>query len=242
MSIWGWGSPACYCQPAAAGGFIDYRSQEWALHSPSPTGFVYLAFSLAHAPFVFSSIQSYSPVAIAVFFYLEFTWGGTPLPVSSGAPHFSHCWKPSPLKAHCGGCTTPAFSGQLVYLQFMWGSTPLPLSGGAFHMTTTVTSLPLSKHTAGGGATPTFSSWLVYLEFVWGSAPPPLSRAQDALPSLLRVLFFSAACLLFSLVFSLFSLGGGQSVQGSMQIWPRVFCGSTMCCLAHLVVYFSQAS
>jgi hypothetical protein len=26
--------------------------------------------------------------------------------------------------------------------------------------------------------------------------------------------FFSAACLLFSLIFSLFSLGGGQSVQG----------------------------
>jgi hypothetical protein len=48
-----------------------------ALHSPSPAGFVYLEFSWTHAPFVFSSIQPYSHVAIAVFFYyLEFAWGG----------------------------------------------------------------------------------------------------------------------------------------------------------------------
>jgi hypothetical protein len=41
--------------------------------------------------------------------------------------------------------------------------------------------------------------------------------------------------------FSLFSLGGSQSVQGAMLICSRVVCGSTMCHLAHLVVYFSQA-
>jgi hypothetical protein len=29
---------------------------------------------------------------------------------------------------------------------------------------------------------------------------------------------------------------GGQSVQCAMLIWPRVVCGSTACCLAHLVV------
>jgi hypothetical protein len=40
----------------------------------------------------------------------------------------------------------------------------------------------------------------------------------------------------YSVFFSLFSLGGYQSVQGAVLIWPTVVCGSTRCCLAHLVV------
>jgi hypothetical protein len=54
-----------------------------------------------------------------------------------------------------------------------------------------------------------------------------------------------AMCLLLLLFiqffFSLFSLGGGRSVQGTMLIWPRVVCGRTACHLADLVVCFSQA-
>jgi hypothetical protein len=46
-----------------------YQSQEGALLSPSPTGFVCLEFSWPRAPF-FSSMQSYLPVTIAVFFLL----------------------------------------------------------------------------------------------------------------------------------------------------------------------------
>jgi hypothetical protein len=51
----------------------------------------------------------------------------------------------------------------------------------------------------------------LFIFFPRGEVPlPPLSGAQGALPSLLRVfLIFSASCLLFSLFFSLFSLGGG---------------------------------
>jgi hypothetical protein len=37
---------------------------------------------------------------------------------------------------------------------------------------------------------------------------------------------------------SLFSPGGGQSVQGAMLIWPRVVCGNTVYHLAHLVCVF----
>jgi hypothetical protein len=47
--------------------------------------------------------------------------------------------------------------------------------------------------------------------------------------------------LLFLLLFysvSLYSLGGGQSVQGAMLIWPRVVCGSTVYRLAHFVHIF----
>jgi hypothetical protein len=41
---------------------------------------------------------------------------------------------------------------------------------------------------------------------------------------------------------SLFSPGGGLSVQGAMLIWPRVVCGSTMYGLAHLVVHVFPSS
>jgi hypothetical protein len=58
--------------------------------------------------------------------------------------------------------------------------------------------------------------------------PPPLPGAQGTLPSLLHVYLF-------------FSLGKDQSVQEAMLICPRVVCGIFACCLAHLVVCFSQA-
>jgi hypothetical protein len=76
--------------------------------------------------------------------------------------------------------------------------------------------------------------------FIYSSmrdCPSPPFSAQGAPPSLLHVFLL----LLFIQFFSLFSLGGGQSVQGAMLIWPRVVHGSTVCCLAHLVVCFSRA-
>jgi hypothetical protein len=127
MSIWGCSLPATFCQPAAAAGFIYCRSQEWALHSPSSTGSVYLEFSWTHAPFVSSSIQPYPPVAIAVLFYLEFAWGGGLPPLQWSLPHDSSCSKLSLLLGCWAGAATPAFSGQLVYLQFPWRCAPLPL-------------------------------------------------------------------------------------------------------------------
>jgi hypothetical protein len=64
--------------------------------------------------------------------------------------------------------------------------------------------------------------------------PSPTFGAQGALPSLLHVFFVVIAY--YSGFFSLFSLGGGWSVQGAVLIWPRVVCGSTVYRLAHLVV------
>jgi hypothetical protein len=130
MSIWGCGSSATFCQPAAAADFIYCRSQEWALHSLSPADFVYLEFSWMRAPFVFSSIHTYPPVAIAVLFYLQFTWGSAPFPLSGGACHTLATVGRLPLSKHTGGGgATPTFSNRLVYLQLMWGSAPPPLSG-----------------------------------------------------------------------------------------------------------------
>jgi hypothetical protein len=64
---------------------------------------------------------------------------------------------------------------------------------------------------------------------------PPLWHSGH--PVLFATCLFCCYCLLFSF----FSLGGGQSVQGVMLIWPRIVCGSTTCSLAHLWSVSSQA-
>jgi hypothetical protein len=62
-------------------------------------------------------------------------------------------------------------------------------------------------------------------------------------PALFATCHVFFCCSLFSLVFFFsFSLGGGQSFQGAMMIWPRVVCVSTVCHLAHLVECFYRAS
>jgi hypothetical protein len=60
---------------------------------------------------------------------------------------------------------------------------------------------------------------------------PLLFGTQCTPPSLQRV--FVALIAYYSV--SLFSPGGGRSLQGAMLIWPRVVCRSTAYCLAHLV-------
>jgi hypothetical protein len=103
-------------------------------------------------------------------------------------------------------------------------------------MTATITSFPTSRCWA-GAATPTFSGWFVYLKFHEGLTPPLALRVP---PPFAMCLFF--VVVYYSVwLFSLFSLGGDQSVQGAMLIWPRVVCGSTTYRLAHLVVCFSRA-
>jgi hypothetical protein len=97
-----------------------------------------------HAPFVFSSIQPYLPVAIAVLFYSEFAWGRGPPPLSSGTYHTLFTVGCLLFSKHTeGGGATPAFSSWLVYLQFTW-EVLLLTSGGAFLTTATVTILPHS--------------------------------------------------------------------------------------------------
>jgi hypothetical protein len=71
--------------------------------------------------------------------------------------------------------------------------------------------------------------------FIYSSmrdCPSSPLRHSGHLPSLLHVFF--VVVVYYSV--PLFSLGGGQSVQGAMLIWPRVVCRSTTCFLAHLVV------
>jgi hypothetical protein len=103
----------------------------------------------------------------------------------------------------------------------------------------TVASFPPPR-LLGRAATPAFSGQLVYLQFCEGFPLLPSLALRVPRP-LCFVSFFFCCCCLFRF-FSLFSQGGGQSVQGATLMWPRVVCGSTMCRLAHLVVCFSRAS
>jgi hypothetical protein len=135
--------------------------------------------------------------------------------------------------------------------------------------TPTITSFPLSKHTA-----PAFSGLHVYLQLTWEVGLPPcpvefsshrwfykLSRSwllgvcccscllqlacyegfplppSSALraPCPLCYVSFLLLLLIIQLCF-LFSLGGGQSFQEAMLIWPRVVYWSTTYRLVHLVV------
>jgi hypothetical protein len=102
--------------------------------------------------------------------------------------------------------------------------------------TATFTSFPAPGCWA-GAATPAFSGWLVYLQFQEGLPPPTL-----ALRAPCPVCYVSFFCYYLLFSFFLFSLGGGQSLQGNMLIWPRVVCGSTVCHLAHLVVCIFPSS
>jgi hypothetical protein len=162
MSIWSCSSPANYCQSAVAAGFIYCISQEWALHSPSPAGFVCLEFSWTRAPFVFSSIQPYLPVAIAVLLYLEFVWRSSPPPLSCGVCHTLAAVGRFPLSKHTGEVVSlpPSLTGLFIYKPV--NKLPLPPFSGAFHRTVTVTNFPYSKFAGQGAANPVFSDQLVF--------------------------------------------------------------------------------
>jgi hypothetical protein len=143
-----------------------------------------------------------------------------------------------PLSKHTGGGdTAPAFSGLRVYLQLTW-EVGLPLSPVEFSSfchshklshSWLLGAWPRSHQSLSGQAR------LVYLQFQEGFPSSPLRcSGHPSPPSLLHVLILLIAY--YSV--SLFSPGGGRSVQGAMLIWPRVVCGSTAYDLAHLVHVF----
>jgi hypothetical protein len=117
----------------------------------------------------------------------------------------------------------------------MWevGLAPLLLS---FAPSATLTSFPTPGFWA-HAPSPTGASLAKPSLLIYSSrkdSPPPLFGTQCTPPSLQHVLIVLIAY--YSV--SLFSPGGGWSVQGAMLFWPSVVCGSTAYCLAHLVCVF----
>jgi hypothetical protein len=108
--------------------------------------------------------------------------------------------------AHVGGGSSPLSCG--VFL-------PPPLSQ-AFPLLVAGCAPPLPPE-------PLWPTRLVYLHFQEGFPSP--SGWHSVCPILfLRVFIVLIAYYLVSL----FSPGGGQSVQGAILLWPRVVCGSTV--------------
>jgi hypothetical protein len=106
------------------------------------------------------------------------------------------------------------------------GSGSSPLSCGVFLPLPLLQAFPLLVAVRVPSLLPSPAS-------LWGISPTPSSVFSAPLP-LCYVTFL--LLLLIIHFFSLFSLGGGRSVQGAMLIWPRVVSGCTACCLAPLVV------
>jgi hypothetical protein len=134
-----------------------------------------------------------------------------------------------PFPSTLGEVTLHLLSQACVFIYSSHGKWVFPPLLWSFPPTATVTSFPTPGCWACAAA-PAFSSQLER------DFPSPCFGAQGALPSLLRVFFVIISY--YSGFFPLFSLGGGQSVQGAMLIWPSVVCGRTACRLAHLVHIF----
>jgi hypothetical protein len=238
MSIWGCYSPATYCQPADAAGFIYCRSQEWALHSPSSTGFVYVKSSWTRVPFVFSSILSYTPVTIVVLLYLEYMPGGAPPSLSSGACHTLATVGCLLSKHIGGGGTSPTSSSWIVYLQITWRSAPPPLSSGGFYITATVTSFPAPRFLGRGCHSCLLGPACLFTVCV-RECPFPTLRSSWC-PTLFAMCLFFQLLIYYSVcLFVFFFPWAGVSLSRGV-CWSVPRC--TGCCLcAHLVVSVSQA-
>jgi hypothetical protein len=146
------------------------------------------------------------------FVYLEFSWARPPL------------LQPFPFPSTLGEVTLHLLSQARVFIHSSHGKLgfpPFPVEFSSHHH--------FYNFPAPGcwvcAAAAAFSGWLVR------DFPFPHLRCSGC-PALYAMCLFCCYCLLFSF----FSLGGGQSVQGAMLIWPRVVCGSIMCHLAHLIV------
>jgi hypothetical protein len=157
------------------------------------------------------------------FLYLEFSWVLPPL------------LQAFPFPSTVGEVTLHLLSQACVFIYSShrkWVFTP---SCGVFLPLPLLQAFPLLI----AGRVPPLLLSLASL-FIYSSMrdfPSPLFVTQGGPPSLLSVFFVIDYYLI-----SLFSLGGGRSVQGAMLIWLRIVCGSTACCLAHLVVCIFPSS
>jgi hypothetical protein len=141
-----------------------------------------------------------------------------------------------PFPSTLGEVTLHPLSQACVFVYSSRGKWVFPPLLWSFPPSATLTSFPApgcwASAPAPTRASPARPGLFIYSS--WKESPCPLFSAQCAPPSLLHV--FIVLIAYYSV--SLFSLGGGQSVQGAMLIWPRLVCGSTAYCLAHLVHVF----
>jgi hypothetical protein len=141
-----------------------------------------------------------------------------------------------PFPTTLGEVTLHPLSQACVFIYSSHGKWVFPPLLWSFPPSTTLTSFPApgcwACILAPTGAFPARPGLFIYSS--GKISPSPIFRAQGVPPSLPHV--FIVLIAYYSV--SLFSPGGGQSVQGAMLIWSRDVCGSTKYRLAHLVHVF----
>jgi hypothetical protein len=221
--------PVHCCQPAVAGGII-YADLwgELSTHLAPQALFVQSSpvwESLLQAfPFPSTGKGDTAPALSGLSVYLQFMWevGLAPSPVKFS----SHCHFHK-LFCSCllGGAAAPA--SRHVCLQFMW-EVGLPSSPVEFSSLCHSHKLPCSWLLGACPApTPTRASAArpACLFTILGRIPFPQSSALRA-PHPLSCMSYLFLLLITQFLF--FSLGGGQTVQVAILLWPRLVCGSTM--------------
>jgi hypothetical protein len=183
-----------------------------------------------HFPSTLGEVVLYPPSPAAVFIYSSHGKWHLPSLLWSFPPTATFTSFPAP-----GFWVMPLLLPSLasLFIYSSRGKWPFPFLLWSFLPTVTFTSFPSSRLLGG-------CCHSCFLQPACEGFPLPHLR-HSGHPALFATCLFYC-CLLFSWVFSLFSLGGGWSVQGDMLIWPMVVCGSTTRCLAHPVICFSQAS
>jgi hypothetical protein len=227
VAICGCGLPACCCQPAVAGGIIyaDLRSE--------------LSTHLALQALFAQSSPVCEPLLQA--FPFPGTMGEVTLPLLSQACMFVYSsrrkwvfplllWSFPPTAAFTSFSTLACWMVLLllpagVFIYSSRGRWVFPSLLWSFPPSSTLTSFPTPSCWA-CTPTPAGASLARPSLFIYSSvkdSPPPLFGSQCAPPSFPG--FFIVLIAYYSV--SLFSPGGGWSVQEAMQFWPRLVCGST---------------
>jgi hypothetical protein len=135
----------------------------------------------------------------------------------------SLCYKLSPFHA-LGKVTLHPRSQACVFIYSSHGKWVFPPLLWSFPPSATLTSFPAPGCWARPAPTRGSPARPACLFTVPGRVPFPQSSALSA-PHPLSCMSY----LFLSLItwFLFFSLGGGQSVQGAMLLWPRLVCGAT---------------
>jgi hypothetical protein len=172
-------------------------------------------------PFPSTGKGDTAPAFSGLRVYLQFMWeaGLPPSPVEFSSHHHFHKLSCSWL---LGGASAPA--SRHVCLQFTW-EVGLPSSPVEFSSLLHSHKLPRSWLLGTRLRSCQSLSCLPSL-FIYSPGKgslPPIFGAQCAPPSFPPV--FIVLVAYYSV--SLFSPGGGKSVQGAMLLWPRLVCGST---------------
>jgi hypothetical protein len=237
MVICGCGLPACCCQPAVAGSIIyadlwDELNTHLALQALFPQSSPVCEPLLQAFPFprTVGEVTLHLFLRPACLFTVHLGSGSSslscgvflPLPLLQGFPLLIAGYV---LLLLLASMFVYSSCGRWVLPPLLWSFPPF----------STLTSFPTpgcwACAPAPAGASPARPGLFIYSL----GKIPLLSFSPQGAPSSLLLVFI---VLIAYYSVSLFSTGGGQSVQGALLIWPSVVCQSTVYCLAHLVRVF----